>query len=461
MSILNLFSSAPTATTSLLSIVNEHKERKERAELRLRFYHDRQTQDLFDQLKMRWARPEDFRLFFINVVRKITDKRAMVYAATPYREFADMDQAAGEALYASMNANVLLKKANRLTKLCKTTALQIGWHNDHPTLSVITPNILDAVHDGYPEEPTRLIVTKHHKRTEETTYSDWTATTFQRCDYRGQYIPMPDNPDGVNPYGILPFVPLFDSAPDDRFFLHGGEDLVEAQRAINVALTNLWRAIELQSHGQAWASGLPVGDVVRAGPDRTIALPENGEFGFAAPNTPIADVLQAIEFLVKQTAVANDLAANVFELDPKAESGAAKYAESRDLMEARADDIELWRNYEAKLFEVVKRVANTHAPGTVPENATVSVDFGEVNQGTDENTRLDVYKKRIDLGIWSPVDALMDDNPDIRSREQAMEVLGKRALEKDSLAYVPDNYDEMMAASGVRSQQFDTTDTEQ
>ena len=43
-------------------------------------------------------------------------------------------------------------------------------------------------------------------------------------------------------------------------------------------------------------------------------------------------MLRAIEFLIKETAVTNDLPPNVFELDPKAESGVAKSVERRDLI---------------------------------------------------------------------------------------------------------------------------------
>lgn len=449
MALLSIF--APSE--NILPIVQASRARKAAAETRLRFYQDWQTTDLLDQIKRRWATPEDFRLFFINVVKKITDKRAMVYAGTPYRTFDGMDQAKAEALYRAMNANVILKKANRLTKLCKTTALQVGWTGSRPSLAVVTPNILDALHDGFPEEPTRLIVTRPGEREQDVIYTDWTATTYRRFDYRGHRLPTPENDRGVNPYGALPFVPLFDQAPDDQFFLPGGDDLIEAQRAINVGLANLWRAIELQSHGQAWASGLLAGDIVRAGPDRTIALPENGNFGFAAPNTPIEAVLKAIEFLIKQTAVANNLAANDFELEPRAESGSSKAADRRDLIEARADDVELWRTYEARLFEVLKTVVNTHRPGAIPEAATVSIDFGEFDEGADESTRLDIYKKRIELGIWTAVDALMADNPDIRTREEAVEILTSRSLEADTLKPLPDEdefYDNLIERSHDR-----------
>lgn len=418
----------------VLSLVQRSSTRKAAAALRLKFYQSRQTDDLLEQIKKRWSNPDDFRLFSINIVRKIVDKRAAVYLGTPYRTFEGMKQEDGAALYQAMGANVILKKANRLTKLCKTSCLQVRWNGVRPALAVVTPNILDAIIDGDPENPSRLIVTHLGATPQETTYSDWTDTTWRRLDYRGHTLPVPGNANGVNPYGILPFVPLFDYAPDDQFFLVGGDDLVEAQQAINVALTNLWRAIEMQSHGQAWAAGLPASDVLRSGPDRTISLPTDGKFGFAAPETPIEEVLAAIEFLIKQTAVANDLAANVFEIDPKAESGAAKEAENRDLTEARADDIELWRAYEARLFEVIKRVANTHAPGTIPEGATVRVDFGDP-ESLDEATRLKNYQSRLDMGIWSPVDALMADNPDIRDRNAAMTILQERRDETVSLGH--------------------------
>jgi len=426
------FFSVKSGADPFIGIVKASSARKAKAELWLKYYRDQQAEDLLALIRRRWSRPEDFRLFQINLVRKITNKRAMVYKTAPIRSFEGWEQGKGEELYRTIGANLCLKKANRLTKLLKTTALQVSWNGTRPTLAVVTPNILDVVADD-PEAPSRIIVTHPGANDADTIYSDWTATSYQRRDWRGNVLPLAGNPQGVNPYGILPFVPLFDEAPDDAFFLPGGDDLIEAQQAVNVALANLWRAIELQAHGQAWAAGVPVGDTIRTGPDRAITLPSDGKFGFAAPNTPIEEVLRAIEFLIKQTAVANDLAANVFELDSKAESGAAKEAENRDLIEARQDDIELWRVYEARLFEVVKAVVNTHQPGAIPEGATLRVDFGEIGTSMSEAERLDAYQRRLDLGIWSPVDAMLADNPDIRTREDALAELARRRDETSTL----------------------------
>ena len=50
--------------------------------------------------------------------------------------------------------------------------------------------------------------------------------------------------------------------------------------------------------------------------------------------------------------------------------------------------------------------------GSIPEAATLSIDFGDIQETLSDRDRLENYQRRIDLGIWSTVDALMADNPD-------------------------------------------------
>lgn len=419
----------------VLKVIRASADRKSKAELALNFYNDKQVEDLYTLIARRWSEPDSFRLFFLNIVRKIVSKKAAVYARNPIRTVTGWDQGAFEALYQDAAVNSVLKRANRLTELTKTTVVQVRWDGDGVALNTITPNILDAVYAD-PRKPEKLVVTHigldatgQHAKPEHTEYSVWSADRYERLDWRGQPIPVDGNPDGVNPYRIIPMVPIWSELPDDVFFIEGGDDLIEAQRAVNVGLVNLWKAVELQSHGQAWAAGISAADALRTGPDRAITLPVDGTFGFAAPNTPIAEVLSALEFVIKQTAVANSLAANVFEIDPRAESGAAKTVENIDLLEYRADQIEVYRQYESKLFEVIKRVVNTHAPGSIPEAATIRVDFAEIHQTLDEQKSTEAARTRIDLGTWSPVDMLLRENPDIGTRAQALEELKRRRAE--------------------------------
>lgn len=369
-------------------------------------------------------------------MRAITNRRANTYRIQPRRVFTGVDQAAMDALYRAMNADAVLKKASRYVKLCKTGLLQVGFNDatGTPTLNIITPNALDVLYSD-PENPERVIITHGSTRAEDVTYSDWTATGFRHLNYRGVPRRIEGNPGNANPYGVLPFVPLFDRLPDEQFFLPGGSDLIEAQDAVNVALANLWRSVETQAHGQAWATGISANEVLQFGPDRAIALPQGGQFGFASPNSPISSILSAIEFVLRQTAATHGVGSDVFDLSKVAESGSAKHAGRIELREERLDDIAQWRIAEARLFEVLKAVVNTHRPGTIPDDATIAVDFAELQDSLTEAEQLANTRDKIDLGLWSPADALMALNPDgFPDRAAAMRELQSRRDESAALA---------------------------
>lgn len=419
---------------SFLDLVRKSEPRKLRAAEALAFFDDRQDETTLALIRRRFANPESFRVFNVNIVKKIVSRRATAYQTPPVRTFEGWDQSAAAALYQDANIDAVMKRASKLTKLHKTTALQVVWTESHGLqVRVLTPNNLDAEWDD-PEHPTRMVVTHAAADPANTVYADWTPTTFRRRNANGHPIVTPGNVGGINPYGVLPFVPLFDRLPDADFFLHGGDDLIGAQKALNVGLTNLWRAVELQSHGQAVAKGLPIGDPIATGPDKVILLPKDGEFSYEAPNTPIPDILEALEFLMRSTAATNDCTADVLDLSKTAESGSAREAQRIDLKEARLDDIALWRGYERRLFEVIKAVVNTHAPGTIPEAATVRADFSELQDNLTEAEVLANLKERAELGVSSPVDALMTLNPDgYATREDAYRALLTRKQESQEL----------------------------
>lgn len=409
--------------------------RKEECARRLRYYWDRQHDDAYRLIARRFSKPEHFRIFSVNLVRAIVDKRAGTYRLPPHRIFTGADQSAGDALYKSMNADAVLKKASRYLEVCKSVALQVGWNEatGTPTLSVLTPNVLDVV-CADPQNPERVIVTYPGDRSDDTTFADWTANGFRLLNHRGANRKIPGNPGNANPYGILPFVPWHDRLPDDSFWLPGGDDLYAAQDAVNVALASLWRAVELHSHGQAWASGVSANEVLQFGPDRAIALPQGGQFGFAAPNAPIASILSAIEFVLREMAATYGVGADLFDLSKVAESGSAKHAGRLDLKEVRQDQIAQARVMEARLFEVLKVVVNTHRPGTIGEGAAVGVDFAEQQDQLSEAEALANAQAKTELGVWSPVDVLMATNPDgFPDRESALRELQRRRDEAASL----------------------------
>lgn len=422
------------SNNEFIQIVNSSRSRKDQADKWLAFYQDQQSDETLKLIRQKWSKPESFRVFQVNAVKKVINKRANLYRIAPRRIFTGIDQVNAENIYRAANVDIVLKRLSRLTKLLKATMLQVSFQDGQISLSAITPSILDVYYQHDPQRIESVIITHRAAKVQDVTYSEWSANEYFRRDYRGNLIPLVGNQGNINPYGIIPFVPLWDSLPDDQFFIPGGNDLIESQEAINVALCNLWRSVELQAHGQPWATGINAGEALAVGPERAITLPTGGSFGFAAPNSPISDILEAIQFVMRQIAASNDLSADVFDLDKRSESGAAKHVEQIDLKEARMDDIALWRLYEARTFEVIKAVLNTHIPSSIPESATVSVDFAELQDNLSENERLVNAQKKLEMGVYSPVDVLRDSNPDgYPTREDALQELLRRKDESNAI----------------------------
>jgi len=425
------------AANPILQVALDSMPRKAEAGERLMLYHDQQGDALLADLKAHFAKPEKFQLAYLNVVRKITNTLAMVYQGPATRTLADStaaDQTLWEEIRPGLRLDTRLKTVNRYTKLLKMVGLRVAWRADRLALDVVTPNILDVEESDDPARPAWVLVTHFgpSDRIEAVSYSYWSTTEHYRLDYRGRRLADPDNPSGVNPYGLIPFAFFFDRDPDQTF-LPGGDDLIQAQRAINLKLTDLLRTIQFQSFGIPVTKGLNAKALPQFGPDTALDVPTDGDFGFAHPEAPIDQVVRAIDWLIKQVALTHGLTADTFSVEPRAESGVAKFEANRNLLETRQDDVELYRVWEADLFQVLKAVWNVHTPTRrFSPRSRLTTDFAEPQTGTADE-RLKTATQRIELGLWSPVDALMAENPDVTSREDALEII-QRNREETRLA---------------------------
>jgi hypothetical protein len=109
-----------------------------------------------------------------------------------------------------------------------------------------------------------------------------------------------------------------------------------------------------------------------------------------------------------------------------------------DKMQASKDDFDLFQYVETKAFELIKKWLNVlngtdtidrkyHI--TIPEDAEVTVKYHEPQMVQTESDKLDMWSKKIEMGLASEVDALM--SLEDLSREQAEEKL--REIRQDSM----------------------------
>jgi len=397
--------------------------RKKEAVKRLYMYYDEQLEYIEHQLAHSFAFPERMKPVCLNIIKKIVNNLSMVYLDSPRRtiEGSEAEKESFAEIMSSTGLNLKMKLSNRYAKLLKTVLIRPVWRKGKLDLDILTPDVLDVEFGDTPEDLQAVIITHFPEsgKTTEITYTRWTPETIQTLDYRGNVIASEDNP-----YGILPFIPVWDRMPTSDFWLEGGDDLICLQETINERLTDLNYVIRMQGFGQAYVKGIKQQSEFRLGPGSVTILPEDGEMGFAKTNAPITEILESIDFLCKQAAITNGLSASVMSIEPTEESGISKIVGNRELEELRRDDIELFRRYELQLFDLFKIIWNTHNPNRkISDSSSLQIDFYDPKPQVSLKDQSETWERQLEMGIISAVDIVMEKNPDLKTREDALAYL--------------------------------------
>ena len=394
-------------------------------------------------LAQKHVRPEEFDVVYLNIVKKIIKALATVYLADATRTVEGSPQ--DKAIYAEVEITaalpVKMKAANRYAKLCGNVMLRPVWRNGQMQLDVLTPDILDVSTGSTPEDVRAVLVTFYAEsgRADETEYNLWTAEEYRRLDWRGNTLQAEPNP-----YSVIPVVSVFNHAPTDSYWQTGASnDLMTIQDAVTNRLINSLYVQDLQGFGLPWTKGagkMPE-EVLRLSAGTMLNLPEKGEVGFAAPNAPTTDNLAVIDFLMKQAAVTNGLPAATMSTDPTKESGVSKIVGNTELEEQRRDDIALFAGYEQQLFQMFRTVWNVHNPHRqMSEAATLRVNFYDPKPSVSGYEQAKEWRELTDLGLISPVDIMIERDPDLTREEAKARLLEIRAEIKEfdqPLAYTP------------------------
>lgn len=397
------------------STLQSTAERKRQASLMLDFYTDMQTDHLAEDIRKNYRNPDKLFPVWVNVVKKVVRNLAMVYLKDAVRtvDGTQEDQAIFSEIETSVGLSVKMKQVNRLTKLLGTVVMRPVWRGGKMDMDILTPDVLDVATGDTPEQ-LHSVMTTHYAAsgdTTGTTYIRWTPVTVETLDWSFSVLATEQNP-----YSLLPFVPVWNAPPSDTFWLPGAEDLMSIQWAINRRLTALAYALDYQGYGVGFVRGadMSTDDSLFMGPGSFLTLPAGGEVGFAAPNTPVEANLAFIDSLVKWAAVSNGLPAAALSLDPTEESGVSKIVGNRELEELRRDDVALFTGYERRLFDVFRVVWNTHNPTRpLSESAALRVNFYDPKPSVSPQEQVKEWGSLMELGLLSPVDVLMERDPDL------------------------------------------------
>lgn len=394
--------------------------RKDEAGRMLDYYNNGQLEHILDDMRIRYPKPEKIYPVALNIVRKIIRSLAMVYLQDAVRSVdgTDADKGILVEIETSAALPVKMKQVNRMTKLLGTVLLRPVWRGGHMDLDVLTPDVVDVLTGNTPEDLRSVMVTHYSPTgdTAETTFTLWTPDSVRSMDANGHITS-----EEPNPYGVLPFVPCWNDPPTDFFWQRGCADLMMIQDAINRLLTIVGYTVDYQGFSTAYVKGaedIKDGDW-KFGPGNLVSLPINGEIGFVAPNAPVEQVLASVDFLLKQAAVTNGLSAATVSTEENTASGVSRIVANRELEEMRQDDIALFTQYERRLFDMFRTVWNVHNPGRkVSDNAIFQINFYDPQPAMTQTEQSQVWERLMGLGILSPVDVMLERDPDL-TRDEA------------------------------------------
>jgi hypothetical protein len=233
--------------------------------------------------------------------------------------------------------------------------------------------------------------------------------------------PIPEeNPwNGVNRYGVIPMLPLRLREVENHWG-EGDSQLVDGNEKINILYVSSFDNAIMQAHGQLVGINTKLKSKLDLGPRRLVQIDNlpgeaQADLKYIHPQPAIEACMAKIDWMIRTLAVNHGLPAASVSIDVKAESGAAKSIDNWELFEIREDDLAYLRAFEKNLFGISRAVWNFHVPSVdkIDEKASFGIDFIKPEAPMSKNEEIDYKKKLMELGLWTPVDDMIDEDEGI------------------------------------------------
>ncbi|GEM_PF-3274801 len=422
--------------TLLAAKLAVRKDFKDEIAKRIDYYNDRQIPYLLELLEQKYRDADALALEpeFVNVIKTIVDGTALVYRSGAARvltggsgEVSPEEKALWDWLMSASNYEATMKTVHRMVKLCRTVLVKPSFRGGRIKFDILTPDQVDIVQD--PEDPTEasaIIYTRPRAETlcaDELEFHYWDAASYRRFTADGVILRSPNNPEGLNPYGVLPFVRFTETLPLSSFFVDAGEDLTVVQDAINLKLVQLNHLLKMQSFSVPVLIGYDGKEKVVVAPGRPICIPlgQIGEgkpdFKFVSPNPAISECLEAIRESIARLSNSYHISSASYSISGSQKSGFALVMENLALFEDRQNAVPFYEDAEERMFDLVKQIWNTHS-GSLPAShpfagkvfspaTRLSVTIHEARLPQSASDEADEWKFLIENGMATPIDYMM------------------------------------------------------
>ena len=379
----------------------------------------------------------------INVLPRIVDKKSKIYQENPVRHVNDGTDSDNELLdmyEQSYKVNATMNRSNESFNMSKSSLLEPYVHDRKPMLRVIPGDRYLAYSSDTidPLNPTHIIVTHGSENVTDTEgdvqivrlYRVYAADEWAIIDSRGDVRVdlMGDNPEGENPYGVIPFVyvnrstnflvPIIDS------------DLITMTVLLAVLISDLNLALKMLCNSIIYTIDAKMDGMIKS-PNAVWQLKTDTdgikpEIGTVDPNVDSDKALDQIQAQfslwlntkgIKPGSIGKVTAENMA-------SGISKMVDEMDTSEDRQKQVTYYVDAEADLWALTKIMhkewVSTKQIDQMPEfsaNSTVVTDFAPQLPMMTRGDVVEDLQAEVDAGFTTVRRSIKKLNPTMTDKE--------------------------------------------
>ena len=368
----------------------------------------------------------------VNITKRVIDRISLVYMAPPVRQYSN--ELTPDYF---LEKDLKMQRLERMTNLLDGVLVKPCWRIKDDGSGCIEYDIImdyEPLFDDDPLNPYAIVYPIAQKASvldntpEQFVY--WDAENTFVFDKNGKQYTSDDNPDMVNPYGVLPFVECFrDGKPEtDYLDTNASRDLIQTNLSMNVAETNKNANIMFQSFGYLFVNGAGIDkDTMQIGQDKINYLGVDGSISIVSPPNAVPALDESIQSSYKMLAQNYHLPISFVE-GTTAQSGVALKLRNQELTDNRKSDVIRWRDIEYKLFELERLMIAVEQGKDAGD--LEDVDYSESVEVLNDQEQRDKWEWELSHNLIDLADILMQQNPDL-TREEAEAELELRKKEEE------------------------------
>lgn len=416
----------------------------------------------------------------VNIAKRVVNQ-LLIYKDAPIRDWTEVSDEQKDVIdlvYNDMMANKKMNLANKVYKNHDQCLVQIVPKEGKLIMRVLKPHQWDAVPDtegGDPEKAIAYIISAYDNYSEllEDSKNPGSATSYQSmhaqnnenykndkaiaaqdrenkryliwtleesffCDGRGNIIGEV-TPNPLRQFGIMPFVEIH-AEKEFEYWVRAQNNFANFTVEFNASMSSVAQVVKLQGFSQAILRGpaelLP--ENIQIGPNHILKLPIDPnagidtDFAFANPGSDINGSLRYLETLLTTFLSSNGIDPKTVSMSGEGQtytSGLERLLAMIEKVGASREDYDTFERAEEQVWNLIRAWLNVlsnsetlnqkYRTSQISLESEVKIEYAAPEMVKSDMEELDVIAREIELGISSPIQAIMQ--RENLSQEQAEE----------------------------------------